>query len=176
MPIFGNTAAQEWVWAFDLSPAYFGYGIIIGPNINIYILLGAIVGWGILSPVAKHKGWAPGPVNDWDKGSRGWIVWVGMGLILGDSTIGLGWAILKPYVPWAQRQFRTQCLKRPHSQNWDEQASLLDDGLGTSRKGDILDSAADDDWPSSSLVTQNLVVWTGAALLILYFITFLGIL
>lgn len=53
------------------------------------MLVGAIVGWGILSPVAKHKGWAPGPVNDWDNGSRGWIVWVGMGLILGDSAIGL---------------------------------------------------------------------------------------
>lgn len=175
VPIFGYTAAQEWVWAFDLSPAYFGYGMIIGPNVNICMLVGAIVGWGILSPVAKHKGWAPGPVNDWDNGSRGWIVWVGMGLILGDSAIGLGWAIFKPCILWAQRQFRAQRLKRPRNQDLDEQAPLLDDGLGTHRKDDTMDSAAEDDWPSSSLVTQDLVVWPGAALLILYFITFLGI-
>lgn len=175
VPIFGRTAAQEWVWAFDLSPAYFGYGIIIGPNVNICMLVGAIVGWGILSPMAKYKGWAPGPVNDWDNGSRGWIVWVGMGLILGDSAIGLGWAIVKPCVPLAQRQFRAQRLKRPRGQDLDEQAPLLDDGLGTHCKDDTLDSAADDDWPSSSLVTQDLVFLTGAALIILYFITFLGI-
>lgn len=30
------------------------------------------------------------------------------------------------------------------------------------------DSAADDDWPSPSLVTQNLIFWTSAAILILY--------
>lgn len=175
VPIFGHTAAQEWVWAFDLSPAYFGYGIIIGPNVNICMLVGAIVGWGILSPVAKHKGWAPGPVNDWDNGSRGWIVWVGMGLILGDSAIGLCWAIFKPCISWARRQFRAQHLKRPRSQDLDERAPLLDNGLRTHRKANILDSAADDNWSSSSLVTQKLVIWTGAALLILYFITFLGI-
>ena len=170
LPIFGHAAAQEWGWAFDLLPAYFGYGIIISPNVNICILVGAIVGWGILSPVAKRKGWAPGPVNDWDNGSRGWIVWVGMGLILGDSAIGLGWAIFKPYVKWAQRQFRAQRLKRSRSQDLDERAPLIDDGLGTPHKDDTLDSAADDDWPYSSLVTQDLVVWTGAALILLYFI------
>ncbi|KAH0556255.1 hypothetical protein GP486_005820 [Trichoglossum hirsutum] len=44
VPIFGRTVAKDWLWAFDLSPAYFGYGIIIGPSINMCILLGAIIG------------------------------------------------------------------------------------------------------------------------------------
>ncbi|KAH8595341.1 hypothetical protein B0O99DRAFT_686767 [Bisporella sp. PMI_857] len=88
VPIFGLTAAKDWLWAFDLSPAYIGYGIITGPTINVSILLGAIIGWGILSPVAKHKGWANGPVFGFDNGSRGWILWVGIGLILEDTIIG----------------------------------------------------------------------------------------
>jgi hypothetical protein len=64
VPLFGLTAANEWLWAFDLSAVYIGYGIIIGPSVSAYIALGAVIGWGILSPVAKHNGWAPGPVDD----------------------------------------------------------------------------------------------------------------
>jgi uncharacterized oligopeptide transporter (OPT) family protein len=36
--------------------------------------LGMITGWAILSPLAKHKGWAPGRVGSSTDGSRGWIV------------------------------------------------------------------------------------------------------
>ncbi|KAH7019549.1 hypothetical protein EDB80DRAFT_676531 [Ilyonectria destructans] len=74
LPIFGHTLARDWLWKFDLSPACFGYGIIIGPNINASTFLGAVLGWGILSPIARHNGWASGPVGDWENGSRGWIL------------------------------------------------------------------------------------------------------
>ena len=79
----------------NLSPAYLGYGIIIGSSVNFGMLLGAIVGWGILSPMTKHNGWAVSPINDRDNGSHGWILWVGIGLIFGDSAVGLVWVILK---------------------------------------------------------------------------------
>lgn len=36
--------------------------------------LGMLTGWAILSPLAKFKGWAPGPVSSSADGSRGWIV------------------------------------------------------------------------------------------------------
>ena len=55
------------------SPAYLGYGIIIGSSVNFGMLLGAIVGWGILSPMAKHNGWAVSPINDWD---TLWFTWM----------------------------------------------------------------------------------------------------
>ena len=41
---------------------------------TISMNLGMITGWAILSPLAKHKGWAPGPVSSATDGSRGWIV------------------------------------------------------------------------------------------------------
>ncbi|KAF4440054.1 oligopeptide transporter [Fusarium austroafricanum] len=69
VPLFGRNIANTWLWTFDLSPAYLGYGIIIGPTINAYTLLGAVIGWGILSPLAKNCGWAPGPVDDFANGS-----------------------------------------------------------------------------------------------------------
>lgn len=49
-------------------------GIIMGFPTTISMNLGMITGWAILSPLAKHKGWAPGPVSSSTDGSRGWIV------------------------------------------------------------------------------------------------------
>jgi uncharacterized oligopeptide transporter (OPT) family protein len=49
-------------------------GIIMGFPTTISMNLGMITGWAILSPLAKHKGWAPGPVQSSTDGSRGWIV------------------------------------------------------------------------------------------------------
>jgi OPT family oligopeptide transporter len=64
IPIFGFPLATKWLWTLNPSPAYVGQGIIMGPATTLHMLLGAIIGWGILSPLAKHKGWAPGPVSD----------------------------------------------------------------------------------------------------------------
>ncbi|CAM6000688.1 unnamed protein product [Sphagnum balticum] len=61
----------------------------------MYMVVGAIIGWGILSPLAKLQGWAPGPTEDWETGSQGWIVWVALGLMLGDSFVGITWIIVK---------------------------------------------------------------------------------
>ena len=71
VPVLGLPLAQEWLWSLNPSPAYVGQGIIMGPATTLHMLLGAIVGWGFLSPLAKSKGWASGPVNDWTTGSKG---------------------------------------------------------------------------------------------------------
>jgi len=70
----------------------------MGPATTLHMLLGAIVGWGILSPLAKHNGWAPGPVSDWTTGSKGWIVWVSLAIMLADSIVSLGWLVLRPII------------------------------------------------------------------------------
>lgn len=53
------------------------------------ICQGMLVGWGVLSPLAKHSGWAPGPVGDMTTGSRGWILWVSLAIMCSDSVISL---------------------------------------------------------------------------------------
>ena len=70
----------------------------MGPATTLHMLLGAVVGWGILSPLAKNQGWAPGSVADWETGSKGWIVWVSLAIMLADSIVSLGWLILRPVI------------------------------------------------------------------------------
>ncbi|KAJ6787478.1 hypothetical protein PWT90_02702 [Aphanocladium album] len=91
IPIFGGVAAQTWLWTLNPSLAYVGQGIIMGTETTMHMTLGAIVGWAILSPLAKLKGWAPGPVDDWEKGSKGWIVWVSLAIMLVDAVVSLGY-------------------------------------------------------------------------------------
>ena len=79
----------------------------MGPATTLHMCLGSIVGWGILSPLAKSKEWAPGPVEDWDTGSKGWIVWISLSVMLADSIVNLGWLMLRPVIYDAPSYFET---------------------------------------------------------------------
>jgi uncharacterized oligopeptide transporter (OPT) family protein len=114
LPIFGRPLAHNWLWTLNPSPAYVGQGIIMGPATSLHMLLGAIIGWAVLSPIAKRHGWAPGPVSNWETGSKGWIVWVSLAIMLADAVINLGWLVAKPLIQhspaWtriANERFRT---------------------------------------------------------------------
>lgn len=91
------------MWTLNPSPAYIGQGIIMGPSTCMHMLFGAVLGWGVLSPLAKTRGWAPGPVKDWDNGSQAWIVWISLAIMLADSLVSLGWLLLKPIVNHSPR-------------------------------------------------------------------------
>ena len=73
----------------------------MGPVTTAHMLLGAILGWGVLSPLAKHRGWAPGPVDDWLHGSKGWIVWPSLAIMLVDSIVSLIWLAGRPLMKLA---------------------------------------------------------------------------
>jgi uncharacterized oligopeptide transporter (OPT) family protein len=103
LPIFGTVAAETWLWTLNPSFAYVGQGIIMGPATTIHMLLGAVIGWGILSPLAKYQGWAPGPINDWETGSKGWIVWTSLAIMLADAVISLGYIAFRPLVEHGPR-------------------------------------------------------------------------
>ncbi|KAG2415169.1 hypothetical protein HFD88_006360 [Aspergillus terreus] len=103
IPIFGVALAKNWLWTLNPSPAYVGQGIIMGPATCMHMLFGAVLGWGILSPLAKARGWAPGPVNSWEDGSKAWIVWVSLAIMLADSLVSLGWLVLKPTIRHAPK-------------------------------------------------------------------------
>ncbi|KAK4166198.1 putative oligopeptide transporter [Cladorrhinum sp. PSN259] len=126
IPIFGSVAAGTWLWTLNPSLAYVGQGIIMGPATTLHMLLGAVVGWGVLSPLAKYKGWAPGPVGDWESGSKGWIVWTSLAIMLADSIVSLGYLTfrsVRQYLPQIKEMAlfrllpgRVQTLtgRRPH--------------------------------------------------------------
>lgn len=98
LPIFGTVAAKTWLWTLNPSFAYVGQGIIMGPETTLHMTLGAVVGWAVLSPLAKTKGWAPGDVSDWEHGSKGWIVWVSLAIMLVDAVVSLSYIALRPLI------------------------------------------------------------------------------
>lgn len=104
--------------------------MIMGQSTTLAMLFGAVVGyvraptihtcvtierevltpdsrWGILSPIAKHQGWAPGLVNDWKSGSRGWIVWISLAIMLADSIVSITLLTLDTVKPWLYRTATT---------------------------------------------------------------------
>lgn len=87
LPIFGSKMSLIYQWNFQPSPAYVGQGIIMGLPTVSYMLFGAILGWGILAPLAKHLGWAPGPIDDWVTGGQGWILWLSLSVMIADSLV-----------------------------------------------------------------------------------------
>ncbi|KAJ7650194.1 OPT oligopeptide transporter protein-domain-containing protein [Roridomyces roridus] len=89
IPLFGPYLAREWLWTFTPSLAYVGQGIIMGFPTTLSMALGMVLGWGILSPIAKLSGWAPGPVGDMTNGARGWILWTSLAIMCADSFVSL---------------------------------------------------------------------------------------
>eukprot|EP01132_Coremiostelium_polycephalum_P000385 gene385-486_t len=89
LPIFGTYLANSWLWSLTPSLSYVGQGMIMGSKTGISMLIGAVIGWGVLSPIAKNAGWAPGPVENWKTGSKGWILWVSLFIMLAESIVSL---------------------------------------------------------------------------------------
>lgn len=87
LPIFGMNLAKNYLWTFQPSPAYIGQGIIMGLHTVTSMLVGAILGWAVLAPLSKAKGWAPGPMDDWKQGGQGWILWISLAIMLADTSV-----------------------------------------------------------------------------------------
>ena len=72
---------------------------------TVSMSLGMLVGWGILSPISKHFGWAPGPVGDMTTGARGWILWTSLAIMCTDSLVSLAPVVYEIIAnklnPWA---------------------------------------------------------------------------
>jgi OPT family oligopeptide transporter len=135
----------------------------MGPSTSMHMLFGAVLGWGILSPLAKYKGWAPGPVHDWEIGSKGWIVWVSLAIMLADSIINLGWLVIRTayeFLPGLRS--RIQSLLRngwSRRQSGSGQHSQVEYSALNLSGGDPSHASDDeDDAPPSELVSTRTVL------------------
>ncbi|KAK8188201.1 oligopeptide transporter-like protein [Phyllosticta capitalensis] len=163
VPILGLTLANKWLWTLNPSPAYIGQGIIMGPETTLHMLLGAILGWGLLSPLAKNKGWAPGPVSDWETGSKGWIVWLSLAIMLADSLVSLSWLVLRPLVKYAriwlprlsQTHWRDVATLRIASRDYEYTAL---DGTDQSALKRTHSSTPEDDAPPEHLISNRTTI------------------
>ncbi|RUS25456.1 OPT oligopeptide transporter protein-domain-containing protein [Jimgerdemannia flammicorona] len=82
------------LYSFTLSSVY-TLLTYFGLPTTLSMLLGSIVGWGFLSPLAYYMGWAPGKVNDWKTGSRGWIMWISLAVMVAESVVSLGVVLVR---------------------------------------------------------------------------------
>lgn len=79
----------RWGWWFTPSFSYIGQGMIMGLPTSFHMVLGAITGWAILSPLAHYFGWAKEEPLDADHGGRGWILWISLAVMCAESIIGI---------------------------------------------------------------------------------------
>lgn len=166
LPIFGLSLAHNWLWTLNPSPAYVGQGIIMGPATSMHMLLGAVLGWAILSPLAKYNEWAPGPVDDWANGSKGWIIWVSLAIMLADSIINLGWLILRTaytFLPWLKAVHRNGSSKNFIDGRGHVEYSALHSTNAEGERGlhaieeEEEEEVEEEDAPSSELISNKTI-------------------
>ncbi|XVF41526.1 hypothetical protein PTKIN_Ptkin01aG0286300 [Pterospermum kingtungense] len=86
-PTFGLEAYKRKFY-FDFSATYVGVGMICPYIINISVLLGGILSWGVMWPlIEKRKGdWYPAGLSESNMhGLQGYKVFIAIAMILGDG-------------------------------------------------------------------------------------------
>ncbi|KAJ2379127.1 OPT super [Coemansia sp. RSA 2607] len=171
LPIFGNRLSKVWAWNLTPSLSYAGQGIIMGLPTCIWMLVGSIVGWGILSPVAKNMGWAPGEVSDWKTGSRGWILWISLAVMIAESVVSLGLVGAKEARNAYVRLHQTISAKRRLNRFGDDdtdnianyQTSLTGSNESDLDQTKVLSSSHQEMDVDPRFLVPGWVTWTGLA-------------
>lgn len=86
-PIFGFSAWKNSFY-FDFSMSYIGAGMICSHLVNLSLLLGALLSWGIMWPLigGREGDWFPStPPESSMKSLNGYKVFISIALILGDG-------------------------------------------------------------------------------------------
>ncbi|KAG8413168.1 hypothetical protein J3459_015733 [Metarhizium acridum] len=98
---------ESWGWYIQLTPAFFGSGILVGLNAALSWFLGTVVAWGLIGPLLVHYGecigeqvgegkWAEltnfNKLNDINKpgfvpSPRYWMLWPGVMVLLAYSLV-----------------------------------------------------------------------------------------
>ncbi|KAJ7954526.1 Oligopeptide transporter [Quillaja saponaria] len=95
-PTFGLKAFQQRFY-FDFSTTYVGVGMICPYLVNISLLIGAIVSWGIMWPWIEHKKgiWYSADLSDGSlHGLQGYRVFIAIAMILGDGLYNVVYMLI----------------------------------------------------------------------------------
>ncbi|KAL4184557.1 hypothetical protein AMTRI_Chr10g226140 [Amborella trichopoda] len=123
-PILG-LKAQENGFYFDMSLTYVGTGMICPHLINISLLLGGTISWGLLWPLLKTKegDWYPAGLKERDiKGLSGYKAFIAMALILGDGLYNLLKILAVTIIAFYKQQKKKQMATLPLSHDKPEEA------------------------------------------------------
>jgi putative OPT family oligopeptide transporter len=82
----GGITAGNLGFALETTTLMYGVGALIGPRVGISMMLGALVAWGWLAPMAFEAGWvAPGPDDpsvSWYSQGLQWLLWPGVAMMV----------------------------------------------------------------------------------------------
>ncbi|KAK4283310.1 hypothetical protein QN277_000272 [Acacia crassicarpa] len=103
--------AYKYKFYFDFSTIYVGVGMICPYIINVSVLLGGILSWGIMWPLIERKKgqWYPADTPDSDlSGLQGYKVFIAIAMILGDGLYNfikvLSYTLISMYNQVRERQ------------------------------------------------------------------------
>lgn len=86
-PTFGLQAYKQ-TFFFDFSLTYVGAGMICSHLVNLSLVLGAVLSWGVMWPLIREKKgeWYPATISESNMRSlQGYKVFISIALILGDG-------------------------------------------------------------------------------------------
>lgn len=113
-PLFGEYARRMYTWGLDWDVGSFGIGMILSPQINGSMLLGALLGYGLLQPALVNHANGPGKWFDLDNlpgksdtshgveylGYKCYTVFAGLGVMIVNglfTLIVLMWTLYRDY-------------------------------------------------------------------------------
>jgi hypothetical protein len=100
------------------------------------MLMGAIVGWGILIPLASSQGWTIDAYNDWQSTTSSWTSWIALSILVADSMVQLVWLIYKKVDSQTLKNLSAPIFQKSESN--DDERPLLN-SLGTKSRFRKLD-------------------------------------
>lgn len=103
----GALNIENWGWYIQLTPAFFGSGILVGLNAAVSWWLGTVVAWGLIGPLLVHYGVCVGkPIGEgkweglvnfnsmsgigtpgWIPSPRYWMLWPGVMVLIVYSLV-----------------------------------------------------------------------------------------
>ncbi|KAF9090911.1 hypothetical protein BGX29_011223 [Mortierella sp. GBA35] len=161
IPVFdwlsGMTIAfgATWQWFFTPSLSYIGQGVIMGFPTTASMLLGCVVGWGILSPLATLNKWVTGPVSNSTTGARGWILWISLGVMIAESIVSLLGVVVLSLI--AHRRYKARIARLAERRTLLDSNSQQGHPVNTSKVEDEDEEEDDEDAPIDQLVP--LKIW-----------------
>jgi uncharacterized oligopeptide transporter (OPT) family protein len=74
----GAIAGEAWGWMIEITPAFFGCGMLSGLNASWSFMAGTIAAWGLLGPVSIKKGWTISKDNAYGVEDPRWRTYTSM--------------------------------------------------------------------------------------------------
>ncbi|KZV48057.1 hypothetical protein F511_31032 [Dorcoceras hygrometricum] len=123
-PTFGLHALKQ-RFNFDFSATYIGVGMICPYMVNVSLLVGAILSWGVMWPIIQTKegSWYKAGLKGSDiHGIQGYRVFIAISMMLGDGLFHVVYMVIVTV-----KSFMAQQSEQRHVNNRTEGGQLIQD-------------------------------------------------